>query len=129
MSFLLGRTVLHECIFCLSKSSKSLGDEKKLSINILCPKPSILQVKCLTVVCVAVMSSLAERESLPKYTFMSYVYVNFDAKTFPLLGNVLPENNPALEFYSYIVHCQMLQGVVEFRVSLIQGVKDGPYFP
>ena len=40
MSFLLGRTVPHECIFGLSKSSKSLGDEKKLSINSLCPKPS-----------------------------------------------------------------------------------------
>ena len=48
---------------------------------------------------------------------------------FPFLGNVLPENNTALEFYNYLVHCQMLQGVVEFRVSLIQGVEDGPYFP
>ena len=72
MSFLLGRTVPHECIFRLSNSSKSLDDEKKLSINSLCPKPSNLQVKCLTVACVAVMSSMAERESLPKYTFMSY---------------------------------------------------------
>ena len=74
MSFLLGRTVPHECIFRLSKWSKSVGDEKKLSINILCPKPSTLQVKCLTVACVAVMSSVAERESLPEYTFMSYLY-------------------------------------------------------
>ena len=72
MSFLLGRTVPHECIFRLSNSSKSLDDEKKLSINSLCPKP--LQVKCLTVACVAVMLSVAECESLPKYTFMSYVY-------------------------------------------------------
>ena len=39
---------------------KSLGDEKKLSINILCPKPSTLLVKCLTVECVAVMSSVAK---------------------------------------------------------------------
>jgi len=74
MSFLLGRTVLHECILRLSKSSKSLGDEKKLSINSVCPKPSTLQVKCLTVACVAVMSSVAEHESLPKYTLMSYIY-------------------------------------------------------
>ena len=58
----------------LSKSSKSLGDEKKLAINSLCTKPSSLQVHCLTVVCVAVMSSMAERESLPKYNFMSYIY-------------------------------------------------------
>jgi hypothetical protein len=74
MSFLLGRNVPHECIFSLNKSSESLGDEKKLSINSLCPKPSTLPVKCLTVACVAVMSSVAERESLPKYTSMSYVY-------------------------------------------------------
>ena len=58
----------------LSKSSKSLGDGKKLSINILCPKPSTVLVKCLTVACVAVMSSVAEHESLPKYTLMSYIY-------------------------------------------------------
>ena len=74
MSFMLGRTVPHECILRLSKLSKSLGEEKKLSINSLCPKPSNLQVKCLIVACVAVMSSVAERESLPRYTFMSYVY-------------------------------------------------------
>ena len=61
-------------LFCLSKSSKSFGDEKKLSINILCPKPSTLLVKCLTVACAAVMSSVVKCESLTKYTLMSYVY-------------------------------------------------------
>ena len=55
---------------------KSLGDEKKLSINILCPKPQTLQVKCLTVACVAVMSSVSEYESIPNYTLMLYVYHN-----------------------------------------------------
>jgi hypothetical protein len=30
-----------------------------LSINSLCSKPSTLRVKCLTVACVAVMSSVA----------------------------------------------------------------------
>jgi len=74
MSFLLGHTVPRECIFHLSKSPKSLGDEKKLSINSLCPRPSTLQVKCLTVSCVAVMPSVAECESIHKYTLMSYVY-------------------------------------------------------
>jgi len=59
MSFLLGHTVLHVLILCPSHQ-KSLADEKKLSINIVCHKPSAQQVKCLTVVCVAVMSSLAE---------------------------------------------------------------------
>jgi hypothetical protein len=53
----------------------------------------------------------------------------FDVKTFSFLGTVLPENNPALEFYNYLVHCQMLRGVAKFRVSLIKGVEDGPYFP
>jgi len=70
MSVLLGCAVPHEFILCLSKSSKSLGDEKKLSINILCPKPSTLQSECLTVAYVAVMS-VAQCEPLPKYTLMS----------------------------------------------------------
>ena len=56
-------------------------------------------------------------------------FVDFDARMFPFLENVLSENNPALEFYNYLIHCQMLRGVVEFWVSLIQGVEDGPYFP
>jgi hypothetical protein len=66
MAFLSGRTVPHEFILRLPKSLKCLGDEKKLSMNSLCPKPSTLRVKCQTVACVAVMSSVAERESLPK---------------------------------------------------------------
>ena len=74
MSLLLGHTVPQEFILRLSKSSKSLGDEKKLSINILCPKPSTLLVKCLTVAYVAVMLSVAECESLTKYTLISCVY-------------------------------------------------------
>jgi len=74
MFFLLGHIVPHEFILCLSKSTKSLGDKKKLSINILCPKSSTLLVKCLTIACVAVMSSVVECESLPKYTLTSYVY-------------------------------------------------------
>jgi hypothetical protein len=59
MSFLVGRTLLHEFILRLSKSSTSLWDEKKLSINILCHKPSTLQVKCLAVTCVAFKTSVA----------------------------------------------------------------------
>ena len=53
-------------------------------------------------------------------------FVNFDADTFSFLWNVLPEDNPALEFYNYLVHCQMLLGVTEFSISLIQCVKDSP---
>ena len=78
------------------------------------------------------MSSVAECESLLKYTLMSYVhpdsseFVNFDAETFSFLWNVLPEDNPAFEFYNYLVHFQMLRGVIEFSISLIQLVKDSP---
>jgi hypothetical protein len=41
-------------------------------------------------------------------------FVNFDAEKFSFLGNILPEDNPALEGYNYLVHCQMFQGVTEF---------------
>jgi hypothetical protein len=34
-------------------------------------------------------------------------FINSDVETFPFLGNVLSENNPAFEFYNYFVHCQM----------------------
>ena len=54
------------------------------------------------------------------------IFVNFDAKMFSFLWNVLPEDNPALEFYNYLVHCQMLRGVIEFSISLVQLVKDSP---
>ena len=56
-------------------------------------------------------------------------FVNFDAETSSFLWNVLPEDNSALEFYHYLVHCEMLQGVIEFSISLLQFVKDRPYFP
>jgi len=39
------------------------------------------------------------------------------------LWNVLPEDNCALEFYNYLVHCQMLGGVIEFSISFVQCVK------
>ena len=42
------------------------------------------------------------------------------------LRTVLPEDNPAIEFYIYLVHCQMLQGAVEFSVSLVHCVRDSP---
>ena len=45
---------------------------------------------------------------------------------FSFLWNVLPEDNAAFEFCSYLVHCQTLQGVIEFRISLVQFVKDSP---
>jgi hypothetical protein len=78
MSYLVGRTVPHEFILCFSKSSKSLGEEKKLSIHSLCPKPSTLQVKCLTAACVTVMSSVAERvfsflEAVPSLVMLHHL--------------------------------------------------------
>jgi len=50
------------------------------------------------------MSSVSEYESVPNYTLMLYVYitefVNFDDEMFSFLWNMLPEDNPALEFYN-----------------------------
>jgi hypothetical protein len=40
--------------------------------------------------------------------------------------NALPEDNPTLELYNYLVHCQMLGGVIEFSISLVQCVEDSP---
>ena len=73
ISFLLGRTVPHEFILRLLKSSKSLGDEKKLSINILCPKPSNLQVIYLTV---GVLQSCHQLQSVSLYpsTHLHHMY-------------------------------------------------------
>ena len=53
----------------------------------------------------------------------------FDATKFSFLWNVLPEDNPALQFYSYMFHCQMLRGVIEFSISHVQLVKYSPQFP
>ena len=46
-------------------------------------------------------------------------FVNFDAETFSFLWNVLPEDNPALEFYIYLVHCQIPWGFIEFSISRV----------
>ena len=121
MSFLLGRTVPHELILCPSKSSKSLGDEKKLSINSLCPKPSTLRVKCLTVVCVVVMSSPQVHPHGTRVPCFIKQFVNFDAETFSFLWNILPKDNPAPVFYNYLVHCQILGGVIEFSIIQFLG--------
>ena len=78
------------------------------------------------------MSSMAECASLPKCTHEICIrlfiteFVNFDSETFSFLWKVLPEDNPALEFYNYLIHCQMLQGVTEFSISLVQCVRDSP---
>jgi hypothetical protein len=45
-------------------------------------------------------------------------FVNVDAKTFSFLRDILPEDNPALEFCSYLTHCQCSK-VKEFSISLI----------
>jgi len=55
------------------------------------------------------------------YTLIHHRVSNFDDETFSFL-----EDNPALEFYNYLIHCQMLRGVIEFSISLIQIVKDSP---
>ena len=42
-------------------------------------------------------------------------FVHFDAERFSFLLNILPKDN-----------CQILRGVIEFSVSVVQGIKDGP---
>jgi len=60
------------------------------------------------------------------YTNSSQNFVNFNAEMFSFLWNILPENSPSLAFYNYFVHCQLLLGVIEFSISLVQLVKDSP---
>jgi hypothetical protein len=72
------------CVFCLavpycmSLFSLSVSHLKVLAItemskNNFCPTSSTQHVKCLRVACVIVMLSVAECESLPKYTCISYM--------------------------------------------------------
>ena len=118
--FVLGHTVLQELILCLPKSSKILGMKRHCPQIFCVLSLQLCKVKCLTVACVAVMSSVAECESLTQLHFhvicISWFiteFANFDDETVSFLCNVLLEDNPALEFYSY----------------LIQFVKDSPLFP
>jgi hypothetical protein len=58
-----------------------------------------------------------------RITWFVMQFINSDVETFPFLGNLLSENNPAFEFYNYFVHCQMFWGVIKFSRSLVQCVK------
>ena len=61
------------------------------------------------------------------YTLIHHKVCKFDAEMFSFLWNVLPEDNSALQFYSYLTHWQMLGKVIEFSMSLlIQYVKHSP---
>jgi hypothetical protein len=42
----------------------------------------------------------------PRITGFITEFVNFDAEMFYFLWNVQPEDDPALEFTNYLVHCQ-----------------------
>jgi hypothetical protein len=69
----IGPTVPHEFICLVSKSSESLGDEKivhKQCVSYAFNSACQMSNSCM---CMAVMSSVGERESLPKYTRVSYV--------------------------------------------------------
>jgi hypothetical protein len=63
------------------------------------------------------MSSVAYCESLlPHGTRVPCSiaqFVNFDAEMFFSL-EYTAKNNPAPVFYNYLVHCQILRGVIEF---------------
>ena len=128
MSFLLDHTVPHEFILRFSKSSKSLGGEKKLSINILCPKPSTLQVKCGCMCCSRFVSGRL-RVGTQVHSHVagtpSFItrFVNFDAETFYFLGNIVPEDNAALEFYSYVVGSKSFRPDQLFKVTEIKQLR------
>jgi hypothetical protein len=51
-------------------------------------------------------------------------FVNFDVKTFPLLGVILPENDCAFELDDHLVDCQMLQGIMESSTCFVQCIRD-----
>jgi hypothetical protein len=72
--FLFGLTVPQQFIFFLAKLSNKSGEEKKLSMYNLWPRPSTLLVRSVTVAWVAVMSCVTHCQSFPKNTFMSWVY-------------------------------------------------------
>ena len=115
-------------LFYVQVIKKSWG-WREIVHKYLCPKPSTQQVRCLTGVCAAVMSSVAECESTQVHCHVVCIhwfiteFENFYAEILSFLWNVLPEDNPALEFYSYLVHCQMLWGVIEFTISPIECVR------
>ena len=106
---------------------KVLVIKKKLSINSLCPKPSTLRVKCLTVACCSHVVSGGLRVFTQVHPHGTHVpcfithFVNFDAETFSFLWNILPKDNPAPVFYNYLVYCQILRGVIEFNVIQFLG--------
>ena len=95
---------------------------------------------CISKVCVLHLypcrSDLKQWNVLPVFTqvhshdiSMSSVitqYVNFDSKTFPFLGNILPENDCVFEFDSYLVDCQVLQRFIEFSMGLVHYTRDHP---
>ena len=60
-------------LFSLSLSHLKVLAMKKLSINSLLSMRSTQRIKYLTLACVVVMFLVAECESLPKYTRVSYV--------------------------------------------------------
>jgi hypothetical protein len=99
---------------------KVLLMKKKLSINISYPKPSTLQVQCLKVVCCSHVVSGTAWVFTQVHSLVICIpwfitqFVNSDAKMFLFLGNILPEDNCALEFYIYLICCQMLQWAIEF---------------
>jgi hypothetical protein len=111
--------------------------KKKLSINILYPKPLTWQVQCLKVVCCSHVVSGRAWVFTQVHSLVICIpwfitqFVNFDAKTVLFLGNILPEDNSALEFYSYLICCQILQWAIEFTFILSDMVlifHSQPYF-
>lgn len=86
-----------------------MGEGKKLFIKTYGPTYTTLLVRFLTVAYVAIMSPLEVSAFLPKSSAISTVtqLVRFDARTFSVFLNILPESYCCLEYVNYIVNCQM----------------------
>jgi len=56
-------------------------------------------------------------------------FVNFDAKSFTFLWNILPKNHPSLIQHDDIIHGKVFCWIVHFTKFVAQNVKNLSYFP
>ena len=128
------RTVPHTLIFHWNISSNRAGEVKQLSMKILWPSPSTLRTTCSTVPFVAVIWAGACCCCLPKYTLISVAqrvakFVNFDAKSFMFLWNILPKDYSSFVQDDHFVHSKRFCRIVQFTKFVVQCVKNLAYFP
>jgi hypothetical protein len=132
--FLFGLTVPQQFICFLIKLSSKSGEEKKLSVHNLWPRPPTLLMRSVTVACVAVVlcvvSPFPNIPSCHKCTSQITQFENFDAKTLFLGGRGMYclETTLRLKKNNDFVYCQMLRWIVIFYVSVIDHFKCVSHF-